>query len=87
MKRAFLAVSAGLLLASCGGYSEDQGKAATAFCDCMDQDTFGDYDINYYECNEAIKLDYKAETFADEGWTEALAEKCPDVADKMEVID
>ena len=76
-------IATGLVLASCGGYSADQGKAANDFCDCMEADEYGDFDINYFECDVQINESYEGETFADEGWTEALAEKCPEVSEKM----
>lgn len=83
MKKILFAACGAMLLASCGGYSEDQGKAATDFCDCMEADAHGDFDINYFECDLELQSKYDNETFADEGWTEALDEKCPDVAAKM----
>ena len=76
-------IASGLLLVSCGGYTDEQGKAANDFCDCMDKDEFGDFDINYFECDVELNNNYEGEVFADEGWTEALAEKCPEVSEKM----
>ncbi|OIQ34195.1 MAG: hypothetical protein BM555_04435 [Crocinitomix sp. MedPE-SWsnd] len=83
MKKGLMIIATGLVLASCGGYSDEQGKAANDFCDCMDKDAFGDFDINYFECDVELNNSYDGEVFADEGWTEALEEKCPDVAGKM----
>lgn len=83
MKRVFITLSIGLLLASCGGYTEDQASAATEFCDCMEKDEFGDFDINFYECDLVIMEKYSPETFADEGWSLALEETCPDVAGQI----
>jgi len=83
MKKGLMIITTGLVLASCGGYSDEQGKAANDFCDCMDKDAFGDFDINYFECDVELNNNYDGEVFADEGWTEALEEKCPDVAGKM----
>ncbi|MCB9223466.1 MAG: hypothetical protein H6582_04750 [Crocinitomicaceae bacterium] len=83
MKRFFAYLSIGLLLASCGGYTEDQEKAANEFCDCMEKDQFGDFDINFYECDVQVMEKYKPETFADEGWSLALEEKCPDIAGQI----
>ena len=84
MKKTFLAIGVVLLLASCGGFTEEQGKAAEAFCDCMAGDPYGDYDINFYECDLQLRESYGTETFEEGSWEEALDEKCPDVASKME---
>ena len=83
MKRLFALLSAGLLITSCGGYTEDQANAAQEFCDCMGKDEHGDFDINFYECDMQVMEKYKPETFADEGWSLALEEACPDVAGQI----
>lgn len=70
-----------LFLSSCASYTDEQGKAADDFCECMDKD--GDFDILYYECEVANLEKYSPETFADEGWALALEEKCPAVAGKI----
>ena len=78
-------VGLGLLaLASCGGFTEEQGKAAGEMCDCMDADTHGDFDINYFECDTEMKGKYGTEVFEEGSWVEALEEKCPDLAAKLE---
>jgi hypothetical protein len=83
MKKVFTVFATGLLLASCGGYTEDQSKAAEEFCGCMEKDEFGDFDINFYECDLAIMEKYSPETFADEGWSLALEETCPSIAGQI----
>lgn len=74
-------VAALSLMTSCASYTEDQGKAADEFCTCMEKE--GDFDINFYECDLEIMTKYNPETFADEGWSLALEEKCPTVAGKI----
>lgn len=81
MKKIITISFAGLLLASCGGYSEDQAKAADEFCGCMEKE--GDFDILWLECDAEIQSKYALETFADEGWALALEEKCPSVAGQI----
>lgn len=70
-------------LTSCGGYTEEQGNAATDFCECMEKDEFGEFDINFYECEVKINSEYGSEISGDEGYTEALEEKCPDIASEF----
>jgi len=70
-------------LVSCGGYTEDQGKAAVDFCECMKNGETGDFDIDYSICEIEVNNNYEPEVFGDEGYTEALEEKCPDVASKF----
>lgn len=69
------------ILMSCGGYTEEQGKAAEEFCDCMDKE--GDFDILFYECDLELMESYDNEMFADEGWALALEEKCPTIAGEI----
>lgn len=83
MKRIITIFSIGLLLTSCGGYTDDQANAAEEFCDCMDKDEFGDFDINFYECDVQLLEKFAPETFADEGWSLALEETCPSVAGQI----
>lgn len=83
MKKGTFIIAAGLLLASCGGYTEDQGKAAEEFCGCMEKETFGDFDIDFYECDLQLMEKYDAITFADEGWGLALEETCPSIAGQI----
>ncbi len=78
IKRSFIIGLVAIGITSCGGYSEEQGKAAEAFCECMDAE--GDQDIIWYECDRAIVDEYGGEIMADAGWNSALEEKCPDVA-------
>lgn len=79
-----LIAAAGLTtLAACGGYTEDQGKAADQFCECMENGAFGDFDIDFAECTISTQAEYGGEIMADEGWALALEEKCPDVAGKI----
>ncbi|MBK7128788.1 MAG: hypothetical protein IPM74_02255 [Crocinitomicaceae bacterium] len=80
MKKIFYVTSL-LALTACGGYTDEQAKAADEFCTCMDKE--GDFDILFYECDLEIMTKYKPETFADEGWSLALEEKCPSVAGKL----
>lgn len=76
-------IATGLLLASCGGYTEDQEKAAGDFCECMEKETHGDFDIDFYECDLELLSNYDAVTFADEGWSLALEETCPSIAGQI----
>jgi hypothetical protein len=72
-------------LVSCGSsYTEDQAKAATQFCECMEAETVGDFDIDYFECDNAVKADFEGDVFADEGYLGALEEKCPDITAKIQ---
>lgn len=84
MKKTILGVGIIIGLASCGGFTEEQGKAAEALCDCMEGDPYGDFDINFFECDLQLRNTYGTETFEEGSWVEALEEKCPDVADKMD---
>lgn len=83
MKKGIIVFTTALLLSSCGGFSEDQAKAATEFCDCMDEEVYGDFDIDFYECDVKINENYPGETFSDDGWSLALEETCPSVAGKI----
>ena len=74
----FLMISIGVF--SCASYSEDQGKAAEEFCECMDKSTVGDFDIDFFECSMEQNENYDNEIFADEGYALALDDKCPDVS-------
>ena len=83
-----------LSVMSCGSsYTDEQAKAATEFCECMDfatltssddyknlsdEDKKFEIDIKTLECNDARDMNYKPEVFADEGYGLALSEKCPD---------
>ncbi len=84
MKKITLIALTGLALSSCGGYTEEQGKAADAMCDCMEKDTYGDFDINWFECDAQMNEKFDPAVFEEGSWIEALEEKCPDVASKME---
>ena len=84
MKKTILGVGIIIGLVSCGGFTEEQGKAAEAMCECMEGDPYGNFDINYFECDMELKGTYGTETFEEGSWLEAMEEKCPDVADKME---
>lgn len=83
MKKGLIIIGVASLLASCGGYTDDQKNASKEFCDCMDKDTYGDFDINFFECDLELTQKYDNETFADEGWSLALEENCPSVAGKI----
>jgi len=72
-----------LALVSCGGFTEEQGKAAEEMCSCMDANAFDDFDINYFECDTEMKGKYGTEVFEEGSWVEALEEKCPDLASKL----
>lgn len=65
---------------SCSSYTEDQGKAAQDFCDCMAKETVGDFSIDFYECDLEVRANHDNLIFADEGYSLALDEKCPDIA-------
>lgn len=67
------------LMTACASYTEEQGKAADFMCECM-SDTEQDKDILYYICNEEAKAKFDKSVFVDEGYSKAMAEKCPDVA-------
>lgn len=84
MKRIILSAVVIVGLTACGGYTEEQGKAADAMCECMEADAFGDFDINWFECDAQLKGTYAMEVFEEGSWVEALEEKCPDVASKLE---
>lgn len=79
-KIVFFALTA-IALSSCASYTEDQGKAADEFCTCMDKE--GDFEILFFECDQQLMGKYSLETFADEGWSLALEEKCPSVAGQI----
>jgi hypothetical protein len=81
MKTILYAATALLLMSSCASYTDDQANAADEFCTCMEKE--GDFDILFYECDLEIMTKYNPETFADEGWSLALEEKCPSVAGKI----
>jgi hypothetical protein len=49
----------------------------------MEKAEIGDFDIDYYECDNAVKANYEGEVFADENYLKALEEKCPDIASKI----
>lgn len=83
MKKYLIILSTGLILASCGGYSEEQGKAAKEFCSCMEEGAHGDFDIDFFECDMKVNQNYSGETFADEGWSEALDATCPEISGKI----
>jgi len=68
---------------SCASYTEDQGKAAESFCECMENGESGDFDIDFLECTLAQNEEYDNELFADEGYGLALDEKCPNIAAKI----
>ncbi len=84
MKKIVLSATVILGLTACGGFTEEQGKAADAMCECMAADAHGDFDINWFECDTELKATYDVEVFEEGSWVEALEEKCPDVADKLE---
>ena len=70
-------------LISCANYTEDQGNAATDFCECMENGSSGDFDIDFYECTVQQNENYDNEIFTDEGYSLALDEKCPDIASEI----
>lgn len=66
-----------LSILSCGSsYTAEQAEAAVTFCECMEKDEFGDYDINYLECGGE-------DIITDEASQLALKDNCPDVASKI----
>lgn len=83
MKKIILGTGIILGLTACGGFTDEQGKAAEAMCTCMEADTHGDFDINFYECDLQLRETNKPEIFEEGSWVEALEEKCPAVADKF----
>ena len=83
MKKGILGIVLFAGLTSCGGFTEEQGNAAVDFCECMEKDAYGDFDINYFECDMEINNAYEPAVFGDEGYTDALEEKCPDVASQF----
>lgn len=87
MKKIFIPILSIGILASCGGYSEEQGKAAEDFCKCMENGETGDFDIDYAICENEIINNHNPEVMADEGYSEALKEKCPDVSSKITNAD
>jgi hypothetical protein len=70
-------------LMACSGPTDNQKKAAADFCDCMENSEFGDFDIDYYECDNAIKANYDGKVFADENYLKAMEAECPDIAKKL----
>lgn len=86
MKNPFILVAAGLVLFSCGGYTDDQSKAADEFCACMETEA-PDFDLQFMECYDKVTATYSPETFADEGYGLALEEKCPTTAGKISEIE
>ncbi len=85
IKRVTILSSFVLFIVSCGGsYTAEQGKAADQMCACMEAEAIGDFDIDYYECDNAVKSEFEGDIFADEGYFEALEEKCPDIASKIQ---
>ncbi|MGV6861792.1 MAG: hypothetical protein ACWA41_08465 [Putridiphycobacter sp.] len=84
MKKVSILSFLALGVIACSGPTEDQKKAATEFCECMEKEVVGDFDIDYYECDNEVKAKYEGEVFADENYLKALEEKCPDVASKIE---
>lgn len=84
MRKIGIILGVSVALAACGGYSDEQGKAAEEMCKCMDANTHNDFDINWYECELAINAAYSPEIFEDDSWVEALEEKCPAIAEKLE---
>ncbi|WP_027421220.1 hypothetical protein [Crocinitomix catalasitica] len=80
MKKYVLVFALGAMFTSCSSYTADQGKAAQDMCDCMENDEYDDFDINWAECDLALKESYDAEVTADEGWIAAITDKCPTVA-------
>ena len=83
MKKVSLLSILALGIVACGGATEEQSKAATEFCECMEKAEIGDFDIDYFECDNAVKANYEGEVFADENYLNALEEKCPDIARKI----
>lgn len=83
MKKVSLLSFLALGIVACGGATEEQSKAATEFCECMEKAEIGDFDIDYFECDNAVKANYEGEVFADENYLNALEEKCPDIASKI----
>lgn len=68
---------------SCASYTEEQGSAASDFCECMENGASGDFDIDFYECTVQQNENYDNEIFADEGYALALDEACPDIAGQI----
>jgi hypothetical protein len=83
MKKIFFIGTAVFLLTSCGGASDEQSKAAKEMCNCMDKAEFGDFDIDYYECELEIQEKFSGEIVSDNGWVDALEEECPTVAAQL----
>lgn len=81
MKKVVFSFATALVLVSCGGYTDEQSKAADTFCECMDKE--GDFDILWFECENALLQENDPSIVADEGWGLALEEKCPTTAGKI----
>lgn len=84
MRKFFFSLFVGIVVTSCGSYTEEQGRAADAMCECMDKDAYGDFDINWFECDAEVNATYSPEIFEEDSWIKALEEKCPNVAEKLE---
>jgi len=84
MKKIVLSIGIAMSLVACGGYSDDQATAAEELCTCIENDAYGNFDINFFECDLELKEKYSTEIFEEGSWVQALEEKCPEVADKME---
>ena len=89
IKRIFALSIIAVGVVACGGYTEEQAKAADKYCDCMENaepvtgDEEMDFAINFAECEISLLEEYDGEIMADEGWALALEEKCPSVAGKI----
>ena len=81
MKKVVLIFATAMVFISCGGYTDEQAKAADTFCECMEKE--GDFDILWFECENALLSENDPSIVADEGWGLALEEKCPNVAGQI----
>jgi hypothetical protein len=83
MKKMTMIGLVALGMAACSSYSKEQGEAAQEMCDCLAENANEDFNFIWANCNKDLNESYEAEILSDEGWHEALKEKCPDFADEM----
>ncbi len=62
---------------ACSDYTKEQSEAAEFMCDCLSKEG-EDPDILYFICNEESESKFDKSVFIDEGYSKAMAEKCPD---------
>jgi len=77
MKKSIMCLALVSFFVSCASYTEEQGKAADFMCECLSKET-DDLEILRFECNDEVESKFDKTVFIDEGYSNALEEKCPD---------